>query len=70
MDRHQFLSESLATAGGALLPDHGFRPETGRFSEQVSGGVPLARIGSARFPDGFLWGMATASAEPVDDNNA
>ncbi|MGA8027215.1 MAG: GH1 family beta-glucosidase [Bryobacteraceae bacterium] len=45
MDRRQFISRSLKCASAALIAEP----------------APGAEIASARFPDGFLWGMATAS---------
>ncbi len=49
MDRRQFLTDSLAAASGALL--------SGRTQAQA----PPPRSAPNRFPDDFLWGMATAS---------
>ena len=60
MDRRQFITNSLLTTGAALLPGRALaqgQPQR----EQVPGAVSLAAINKARFPDGFLWGMATAS---------
>ena len=60
MDRRQFFRDSLATAGGALLASRGAaQPAAG--GEQVPGAIPAAEIGAARYPSGFLWGMATAA---------
>ena len=64
MDRREFLSNSIATTGAALLGRSGFaepaaRPE--QASGEIPGAIPAAEIDGARFPDGFLWGMATAS---------
>ncbi len=66
MDRRRFLQHSIAAAGSAALgrgtlaaaepiqaPDQAPGP--------VPGAVATAEIESARFPEGFLWGMATAS---------
>jgi beta-glucosidase len=60
MDRRQFLTSSLATAGSALLASHGLF-ETPPKALRAHGAIPSAEIGSTRFPNGFLWGMATAS---------
>jgi len=59
MIRRIFLKHSLATSGGVLF--------SGRaFAADQPGGLPpgamtQAEIAQARFPDGFLWGMATSS---------
>ncbi|MGC1300595.1 MAG: family 1 glycosylhydrolase, partial [Alloacidobacterium sp.] len=55
MDRRQFMRGSLTAAGSALLSAN---PSVS--PGQISGTLaPLTN--STRFPDGFLWGMATAS---------
>ncbi len=59
MKRRQFIASSLATAGTALLAGRGLAAESA--SPQVPGAVPPAEVSSARFPAGFLWGMATAA---------
>lgn len=67
MDRRQFIGSSLATVGGALLAGHGLAaappsagPSAATPSQQLPGAVPPSAVSSARFPPGFLWGMATA----------
>lgn len=60
MDRRRFLASSLATAGNALLSSRGLA-KTPPATDQIPGAVPSAEIGAARFPNGFLWGMATAA---------
>jgi beta-glucosidase len=59
MDRRAFLGHSFAAGSGALLAPGIFGAPSSR--EQIPGAVPAAEIEGARFPDGFLWGMATAS---------
>jgi beta-glucosidase len=60
MNRRQFLGSSLAAAGGALLSGRGFAAEASVIPEQVPGAIPSSEIAAARFPSGFLWGMATS----------
>ena len=61
MNRRQFAVRSLAaTAGVALFPWRS--SATNPLSEnQTPGAVPDSLIKQARFPEGFLWGVATAS---------
>jgi beta-glucosidase len=66
MNRRQFAARSLAAAAGAALyrnssfaaAQDGVAPFAGG---NVPGAVPEALIEKARFPEGFLWGTATAS---------
>src|SRR5277367_5204098 len=55
MDRRQFVRNSLTAAGSALLAAN-----TSFLPGQISA-TAASRTNGARFPDGFLWGMATAS---------
>src|SRR3954453_15209106 len=59
MDRRKFLSDSVAAASAAMLAHRGFAGAMPAL--QVPGAVPQSQIESARFPDGFLWGTATAA---------
>lgn len=61
MDRRKFLNSSLAGAGSALFASRGFGALSSSFQQHVPGAVTSAEISNARFADGFLWGMATAS---------
>jgi beta-glucosidase len=61
MDRRSFLASTLALSGSALLPQRGFPSSPSSNSEQTPGALAASEVGSARFPEGFLWGMATAS---------
>jgi beta-glucosidase len=61
MDRRQFINTSLMTASDAWLLRRGFAAGIPAIPEQVPGAVSPGAIASARFPQGFLWGMATAS---------
>src|SRR5258708_7130013 len=67
MNRRRFLENSLAVAGSAMLARRGGAapsadegvPILG--AEQISDAASKAEIEGAKFPEGFLWGMATAS---------
>lgn len=61
MDRREFLRHSLASASSAWLASQGFAARRSGRLRQVPGAVSPSAIDGARFPDGFLWGMATAS---------
>jgi beta-glucosidase/6-phospho-beta-glucosidase/beta-galactosidase len=59
-DRRKFLKNSIAAAGGAVLAP-GALGAASRLPDQTPGAVAPVQIEGARFPDGFLWGMATAA---------
>ena len=60
MNRRQFAARSLAAAAGAALsPVAGYTAQSAAAPEP--GAVADTVIQGARFPDGFLWGVATAS---------
>src|SRR5277367_2714226 len=62
MNRREFVRDSLvAAAGGALLPRTAFAATSMLPLEQIPGSISQSEIDSARFPDGFLWGMASAA---------
>jgi beta-glucosidase len=67
MNRRKFLGDSLAAASAAaLLPRRGFCGENESQADRIAdttvpGAVSEAEIQQAHFPEGFLWGMATAS---------
>ena len=70
MNRRKFLGSTMAAAGGAALTSlaaatpsaPSFTPASAsQSSALISGAVSSNDIASAKFPDGFLWGMATAS---------
>ncbi len=75
MDRRNFVKSSLVTAGGAILAGHSrsanalpaphqpFAPQSASdyTPDHIPGAIPASVIDAARFPDGFLWGMASAA---------
>jgi beta-glucosidase len=61
MDRRRFIQGSLVAGGGALFAGRGVAAESSSAEEQVPGEVAGSAIESARFPSGFLWGMASAA---------
>ncbi len=62
MDRRQFLADSLKAAAVAALPlPHALATTPGQPPQQVPGAIAQDEIAHAQFPDGFLWGMATAA---------
>src|SRR5665811_1264756 len=61
MDRRQFATRSLAAAAGVVLSRNSGYAAAPLSAEQVPGAVPDSLIQKARFPEGFLWGTATAS---------
>jgi beta-glucosidase len=60
MNRRDFLSNTLAAAGGALLPSRGFARDASPAPRGNGGSIASSEPPSAQFPPGFLWGMATA----------
>jgi beta-glucosidase len=56
LNRRQFVTSSLAAAGAALL-----HANSQSSAAQIPGAVPASVIQQARFPEGFLWGTATAA---------
>src|SRR5512140_1097842 len=65
MDRRAFLGSSLAAAGGALMTGRLVHAQGGTQSSGAGslmpGAIAQSEIDAARFPDGFLWGTATAA---------
>jgi beta-glucosidase len=63
VDRRQFLQGSVAAAGSAWLATRSLDAQTMTHAtaDSIPGSIPASEITAARFPDGFLWGMATAS---------
>jgi len=59
VDRRQFIANSLAVASGALLPPQS--PALGILSSNRNAPGADSSSNTIRFPDGFLWGIATAS---------
>ena len=61
MDRRQFATRSLAAAAGVMLHRQFSHAAAPLSAVQVPGSVPDSSIEKARFPEGFIWGTATAS---------
>jgi len=61
MDRRKFLTSSLLGAGSTLLKPRDLDATLASWQLQASGSVPAPEISKVHFPDGFLWGMATAA---------
>jgi beta-glucosidase len=61
MNRRQFLRNSLATAGSTVLAGRGAASRAPSTQQNTPGTIPASEIAAARFPVGFLWGLATAS---------
>src|SRR5271163_4300837 len=61
MDRRSFIRNSLITASSAALSGRGIAAQTAASPQTVPGAIPLSEINGARFPDEFLWGMASAA---------
>jgi beta-glucosidase len=68
MDRRAFLGSSLALASGALLGERTLSAESARGVQSEGalytpgpGAIAQSEIEAARFPEGFLWGTATAA---------
>jgi beta-glucosidase len=59
MNRRHFLN-LLAAAAGTTMARHGARSLPSD-QQRIPGAVPSPEIAQARFPDGFLWGIATAA---------
>ena len=61
MDRRQFAARSLAVAAGAALLGKKTCAAMPALANQAPGSTSVSSIEKARFPEGFLWGTATAS---------
>jgi beta-glucosidase len=57
LNRRKFVTRSLAAAGAALLKNG----VSTAASAQIPGSVPSSAVQQAHFPEGFLWGTATAA---------
>src|SRR5215475_1277309 len=60
MNRRHFATRSLAAIAGAALSPIGYATAQSP-ALPTPGSIPDSQIKNARFPDGFLWGVATAS---------
>ena len=61
MNRRQFATRSLAAVAGVALYDGRGDAAAKDSTGTHPGAVPESLIQKARFPEGFLWGAATAS---------
>ena len=61
MNRRQFVTRFLAAAAGGVLYRHPSYAAALLSADQIPGSVPEALIQTAHFPEGFIWGTATAS---------
>jgi beta-glucosidase len=64
MKRRDFLQTSLAATGGALVAAstlHSQSSSDSQAGQAVPGAIPSSEVSNARFPRGFLWGMATSA---------
>jgi beta-glucosidase len=65
MNRRQFVASSVAAAAGAAMNREGVSAASLPAADQLTGSTPGAISESAiketHFPEGFLWGLATAS---------
>ncbi len=64
MNRRRFVRTSLSAVGTALVNSGLTRAVSGRNdlpAQLGPGSIRKEDAATARFPDGFLWGMATAS---------
>jgi beta-glucosidase len=66
MNRRQFVIHSVAAAAGAALVrkrilDAACSSAADQTAASVPGAIPESAIKAARFPEGFIWGAATAS---------
>jgi len=61
MDRRKFIKNTLFAGTSALLARGGLAANSSSPQEQVPGAIATSEIDQARFPSGFLWGMASAA---------
>jgi hypothetical protein len=71
LNRRDFVKDSLVIGNGALFARCGLAAIMSSSQEHVSGSIAPSEINNARFPEGFLWGMASAIAKiPIGLNFA
>ena len=61
MDRRSFIRNSIVGGSSALLAGRGFAADASAAQQEIPGTIATSEIDGARFPDGFIWGMASAS---------
>jgi beta-glucosidase len=61
VDRREFCKTSVLAGGSALLASQALASNALSAQESIPGAVAASEIAKARFPKGFLWGMATSA---------
>jgi beta-glucosidase len=66
MDRRNFIKNSFLAGASALVASRALATHSSALDqdpglEPIPGAISLSEIEAARFPSGFLWGMASAA---------
>jgi len=61
INRRRFIGNTLAAASGVILGRAAISATSSPVDHEIPGAIAQTEIENARFPDGFLWGMATAA---------
>lgn len=61
MDRRNFIKTSLLAGGSTLLTGRALAAHSSLSPDQIPGAIATSEIEKARFPSGFIWGMASAA---------
>jgi beta-glucosidase len=61
MDRRKFVKTSFLAGGNALLASRRLHAQVSSMEQNVPGAIASSEIEKARFPEGFLWGLASAA---------
>jgi hypothetical protein len=59
--RRNFIKKSLLAGSSALLANHSFEENVAGGSGQIFAAPEKLAAAPSRFPDGFIWGMASAA---------